>query len=185
MQIINFLARNYFSPKFKLLLILIFSMLYCIPAFANSANKFSEREMYDAKDVPDTNFFNVKGEEINLAHFKGKTIILNFWATWCGPCIEEMPALDKLQSQLNDNYVIIAISEDFKGLEKVEQFYNDEKIVHLGKYTDKKNHLMNAFKVIALPTTIIINKDMKEIGRISGYVDWSVPNAREFINQLQ
>jgi len=180
MQIINYYATNYLIA----ILLLGFGIFSFSNAFAESANKFSEREIYEGKVVEEVAFLNAQDEKITLSSFKGKTLIINFWATWCGACVEEMASLDKLQKILGDDYLIIAVSEDFKGLEKAREFYENEKIKNLGLYADIRNHLMNSFKVNGLPTTVFVNKDLKEVARIGGYVNWLEPKVKEFINGL-
>lgn len=124
-------------------------------------------------DAFDTPFFNAKEEPLTLSDFKGQGIVLNFWATWCPPCVYEMPALDNLAAQLNDQGVrVIAVSEDRNALAKVPAFFKDKGIEHLDVYVDPKSALSRKFGIDGLPTTLLIGADGQEIGRIKGVLQW-------------
>ena len=119
------------------------------------------------------NFKNSNNEIINLSDFKNSLIIINFWATWCAPCIEEMPSLNKLQSNLSfKNLQIIPINVGRDSVEKSKNFYKKLKINNLEIYFDKDVELANKFLLRGLPTTIFINKNGEEFARIIGFVDF-------------
>jgi len=111
---------------------------------------------------------------------------LNFWATWCVPCILEMPSLNNLQKEMGAEFPIevAAISEDFKGMDSVKDFYKNQKIDKLKVYMDINNQLFGAFGVKTLPTTIFIDANGKEVARVKGEVNWGTQEVRDFIKSL-
>ena len=131
----------------------------------------------------DVIFMNVKQKNVNLDDFKGKLIILNFWATWCAPCKEEMPSLDELQlnTKLN-NLKIFPINIGQENLTKSESFFKDLNIVNLDIYFDPPITLAKKFSLRGVPTTILFNKEGKEFARIMGSIDF---NDNKFINWLK
>ena len=144
-----------------------------------------ESLLIDPKSIPKKlPFWDEEDHELILKDFKGKLVLLNFWATWCTPCALEMPELNALQEEFDDAELpikIVALSEDFKGAEVVKQFYKDNEIEFLDVYIDKKNALFREMGIISLPTTIIIDQEGQEILRISGYINWNAPDVKEFI----
>ena len=119
------------------------------------------------------NFKNSNNEIINLSDFKNSLIIINFWATWCAPCIEEMPSLNKLQSNLSfKNLQIIPINVGRDSVEKSKNFYKKLKINNLEIYFDRNVELANKFLLRGLPTTVFINKKGEEFARIIGFVNF-------------
>ena len=119
------------------------------------------------------NFKNSNNEIINLSDFKNSLIIINFWATWCAPCIEEMPSLNKLQSNLSfKNLQIIPINVGRDSVEKSKNFYKKLKINNLEIYFDKDVELANKLLLRGLPTTIFVNKKGEEFARIIGFVNF-------------
>ena len=121
-------------------------------------------------------------KNINLANYKGKLLILNFWATWCVPCREEMPSLDLLQSDLRlNNLKIFPINIGQEDLLKSVNFFKELSIRNLDIYYDPAVTLAKKFSLRGLPTTILIDKEGKEFARIIGSIDFS---NKEFINWL-
>lgn len=132
--------------------------------------------------LPVKEFLNENNQMINLSIFKGKMIIMNFWATWCGPCREEMPSLDKLQERFGgDDFEVITIATGRNPMPMIERFFERENIKYLPKYRDPKMHLSKAMNVMNLPVTILINKEGMEICRIKGSVDWTDEKMLEFL----
>ena len=118
-------------------------------------------------------FIDAKNQQLNLNDYHGKLIILNFWATWCGPCKEEMPSLDLLQSNKNlDNLKIFPINVGKDNLTKASSFFDDLKIKNLDLYFDSPVTLAKRFGLRGIPTTILINKDGLEFARIIGSIDF-------------
>ena len=121
--------------------------------------------------------------DVNLDDFKGKLLILNFWATWCSPCREEMPSLDRLQSNSSfKNIKIFPINISQEDVFKSESFFKELNIQNLEIYFDAPITLAKKFALRGVPTTILFNKEGKEFARIIGSIDF---NDKEFINWLK
>ena len=122
-------------------------------------------------------FFNDKNEQLNLKEFKGKLVMLNFWATWCAPCKEEMPSLDLLQTHENlDNLKIFPINVGKDGVEKSVSFFEDLQIKNLEIYFDPPITLAKKFGLRGIPTSILFDKDGLEFARIIGSIDFADEN---------
>ena len=131
----------------------------------------------------DVIFKNINQKNVNLNDFRGKLIILNFWATWCAPCKEEMPSLDNLQSNTKfNNLKIFPINIGQEDTSKSEFFFKELNIKNLNIYNDAPITLAKKFALRGVPTTIIFNKEGKEFARIIGSIDF---NDEEFINWLK
>jgi len=131
----------------------------------------------------DVVFMDVNQKNVNLDDYKGKLVILNFWATWCAPCKEEMPSLDNLQSNIKlNNLKIFPINIGQEDILKSENFFKKLNIQNLEIYFDAPITLAKKFSLRGVPTTIIFNKDGKEFARIIGSIDFS---NEEFINWLK
>jgi len=129
------------------------------------------------------NFKNINNETINLNRFKNSLVIINFWATWCAPCLEEMPSLDRLQiNPALNNLAIIPINIGRDSTEKSKNFYQKLKINNLKIYFDKDVELANKFLLRGLPTTVFINKKGEEFARIIGSIDFG---DKEFLKWIQ
>ena len=122
-------------------------------------------------------------KNLDLADYKGKLVLLNFWATWCAPCREEMPSLDKLQldNRLN-NLKVFPINIGQEDLSKSEIFFTELNIQNLDIYFDSSITLSKKFKLRGVPTTILFNKEGQEFARIIGSIDF---DNEEFINWLK
>ena len=135
------------------------------------------------KIYEDVIFKDINQKDVNLDDFKGKLIILNFWATWCAPCREEMPSLDELQSNIKlSNLKIFAINIGQEKISKSEFFFKELNIKNLNIYIDAPITLAKKFALRGVPTTILFNKEGKEFARIIGSIDF---RDKEFINWLK
>ena len=122
-------------------------------------------------------------KDINLEDYKGKLLILNFWATWCAPCKEEMPSLDNLQTNIDlSNLKIFPINIGQENLAKSELFFKKLNIENLDIYLDPPITLAKKFSLRGVPTTIFFNKEGKEFARVIGSIDF---DNKEFINWLK
>jgi thiol-disulfide isomerase/thioredoxin len=134
--------------------------------------------------APDTSFNDPAGGPITLKRFQGRTVVLNFWATWCAPCLKEMPALNRLQEQLGKNGVeVVTVAEDTNGLAVVKPFLARQEYKQLKAYTDPSGKLARAFGVRGLPTTVLIDPQGLAVGAIEGPVEWDSPQAIKIIQQ--
>jgi len=136
----------------------------------------------ELKKYEDLTFLDSKKKQINLEDFKGNLILLNFWATWCAPCKEEMPSLDLLKNNLYlDNLKIFPINVGQENEEKAINFFNDLKIKNLKTYFDSPITLAKKFSLRGIPTTILLNKDGLEFARIIGSINFK---DEQFISWL-
>ncbi len=132
--------------------------------------------------LPDITFNDAAGKAMTLADFKGKAVLLNLWATWCAPCREEMPALDRLQKALGgDNFEVVALSLDRKGAEASQKFLTETKADSLKLYIDASAKQGTVLKIVGMPTTILIDKEGREIGRLAGPAEWDSEDAKALI----
>jgi thiol-disulfide isomerase/thioredoxin len=132
--------------------------------------------------APDLAFAGGDGKTLTLADFRGRVVLLNLWATWCGPCVEEMPALDRLQARLGGpDFAVVALSVDRQGRSLVEPFLARLGVKNLAMYLDSGNAAMRALKIRGLPTTVLFDRDGREIGRLEGAAAWDSAAAETFI----
>ena len=127
----------------------------------------------ELKKYDELTFIDAKNQQLNLNNYRGKVIILNFWASWCAPCKKEMPSLDLLQSNKNlDNLKIFPINIGQDDLTKASKFFEDLKIENLELYFDSSITLAKTFALRGIPTSILINKNGLEFARIIGSIDF-------------
>ncbi len=125
------------------------------------------------RPLPDIEFKDREGEAVRLSNFKGKVVLLNVWATWCPPCRREMPTLDKLQGLLGGKeFEVIALSIDRAGVHAVEAFFMETGITHLRLYIDQSMSAMRKLAVVGLPTTLLIDREGREVWRYAGAAEW-------------
>ena len=140
--------------------------------------------VYKAAPAPlaEINFKDGAGTPMTLASFKGKTILLNLWATWCAPCREEMPALDRLQAELgSDKFEVVALAVDRTGPDAAQKFLDGIHVKNLKLYSYTPTRSGSALKAIRMPTTILIDPEGREIGRMSGPAEWDSEAAKALI----
>jgi len=168
---------------------MLFLLSFVVPTYAvekpAAEEHLDDLQFLEPFPVPDIEFITGNGDKITLAHFAGKPVILNFWATWCIPCIEEMPTLNRLHKLLEgDGIEVVTISEDFKGISVAKQFLERHKLSNLTPYADINTRLLNEFKIDGLPATVFINADGEVIARVSGTEVWDAPEIQAFIRGI-
>ena len=134
--------------------------------------------------APKTIFFDTGGKELTLNDFKGRLTLVNFWATWCAPCLEEMPSLSNLQKiKGSEKFNVVTIATMRNSPKSVEKFFDKMSIDNLTKYQDPKGKLARSLKIAGLPLSILLNKDNQEVARFIGDADWSGPHALKLIDK--
>ena len=137
----------------------------------------------DTKSYKNVIFRDINDNDVDLKNYVNKLIMINFWATWCAPCREEMPSLDLLQSDKRlNNLKIFPINVGKENIIKSKNFFSELNIQNLDIYFDPTVNLANKFLLRGLPTTILINKKGQEFARIIGYIDFG---DDRFINWLK
>jgi thiol-disulfide isomerase/thioredoxin len=125
------------------------------------------------RPLPDLHFIDSQGHKLTLEDFEGKVLLLNIWATWCLPCRQEMPALDRLKTALgNKDFEVIALSTDEGGRTVVEAFYEEIGIKSLGIYWDPKGRIEKDLAIFAYPTTFLLDRQGRALGTRLGAVEW-------------
>jgi thiol-disulfide isomerase/thioredoxin len=133
-------------------------------------------------ELPPFDFADGNGASKSLADFKGKVVLLNIWATWCVPCREEMPALDRLETELGGkDFAVVAVNIDKGGPDEARAFLQETGATHLTLYTDPSGRLFAALKAVGMPTTLVLDRDGKEIARLIGPADWSSAEAKRVV----
>ena len=135
------------------------------------------------RELPNVRFVTEDGtRKYLLDDFQGRTVLLNVWATWCPPCVEEMPTLDALQGELGGpGFEVVAVSIDRAGPEVVRRFFDRIGIENLEMYVDETAMAATALRAPGLPATILIDEDGREVGRLMGPADWDDPEMVEFL----
>ena len=152
--------------------------------FANDVSEIKNIVIHkDLKAYDNVIFLDENDKKINIKEFNGNLLLLNFWATWCEPCKEEMPSLDRLQINENlSNLKIFAINISQENEKKVDSFFKDLNIENLEPYFDAPTTLAKIFSLRGVPTSILIDKNGKEFARIIGSIDF---DDKIFINWLK
>ena len=132
--------------------------------------------------APAITFEDPSGEPTSLAQFEGKPVLLNLWATWCAPCVAEMPTLDALAAR-EPGIQVIALSQDIDGRQKVDAFFKQHEYSELEAYLDPQLASMTALKVQSLPTTILYDAAGRELWRMTGAEDWQGPRAAALLSE--
>ena len=136
------------------------------------------------KPISSVIFEDFYGNKVNLKDYKGKLIIINFWATWCAPCKKEMPSLDNLYEKNNfKNLEVFAVNMEQPNIEKTKKFFSDLNIKKLQIYFDKNLNFVKEFKLRGVPTTILINKNGDEFGRIIGDINFQDKNFTNWLSK--
>ncbi len=127
----------------------------------------------DPDDIAEVRFVDADGRRMSLADFRGKQVLLNIWATWCGPCREEMPTLDRLQTRLGSpDFEVVALSIDREGVDMVRDFYTELDLQALRIYVDTSTMAPINLNVLGVPTTLLLDGNGQEVGRYTGPTEW-------------
>lgn len=133
--------------------------------------------------LPDTVLLDAADGTHSLANYRGKWVVLNFWATWCAPCRHEMPSLDRLQQAMPD-IAVLPVATGRNAVPGIEKFYATAAIQKLPILRDPKSELARAANVIGLPVTVILNPDGQEIARLIGDAEWDSDSAKAILTAL-
>jgi thiol-disulfide isomerase/thioredoxin len=136
--------------------------------------------------MPEFTFVDGQGNKRTLGDWKGKVVLVNFWATWCPPCRREMPSLDRLQARLGGkDFEVVAINLDRSGLETPRNFLTTKGFSHLNVYQDKAGRFFSTMHETSLPLTLVLNREGQIIARLSGPVEWDDTEAEAIIHEAK
>lgn len=176
------------SPALGLFLIAMIGLISTAPVSVSSAAESGIEKLIwheTPQAVPDTPFQNGAGETLTLSDFKGKLLIVNLWATWCAPCIREMPTLDALEAELGgDTFHVIALSQDREGERVARPFIEKNGWKNLELYVNDGTTFGRDAKVRGLPTTLIIAPDGMEVARLEGTAEWDSEDIKAALLDL-
>lgn len=145
---------------------------------ASNFYKWNERKLASNRS------FSSGNGSVSLSQFRGSVVVLNFWATFCPPCVKEMPDLVELQKDLgSEGLVIIAVSQD-DNVNAVNDFYSQRSLTPLRKYIDTSGELQKDFGVMGLPVTIIIDRSGYVVGDFQGFLHWGDPDIRNLLKSI-
>jgi thiol-disulfide isomerase/thioredoxin len=133
--------------------------------------------------APATAFEDPQGGRVSLSDFRGRPLLVNLWATWCAPCVIEMPTLDSLAEREDGRIQVLAVSQDSDGRAKVDGFFAERKFAALEPYLDPGLGLMAELGVDTLPTTILFNGEGREVWRMTGIADWRSADSAALIGE--
>ncbi|MGI9363198.1 MAG: TlpA family protein disulfide reductase [Parasphingorhabdus sp.] len=131
----------------------------------------------------ETPFTAPDGATVRLSDFAGKPLLVNIWATWCAPCVVEMPMLDKLAAREKERLKVLVVSQDLEGAKKVEPFFAKADFAELEPYTDPENGLSFGFGSGLMPTTVLYDASGKEVWRVIGAMDWDGARAATLMEE--
>lgn len=164
----------------KKTILALFSIILSLNA--NASNDFS---LYPSPiQAPAAMFSDKQGNYKTIGHFSNKVVILNFWATWCKPCIVEMPSLNRLQQKYKGKLEIIPIISATEDVSKVRSFLRRYKLRDLEYYIDSNNFTAESYQVTGIPTSFVFNKDGKLVSYVDGSIDWMHPANIKYIEKL-
>ena len=121
---------------------------------------------------------------VTLAAFRGRPLLLNLWATWCGPCIKEMPSLDRLAAEKAGQLTVLAVAQDLQGADVVDPWFSRAGLTQLQPYRDPQNNLLADYNS-PLPVTILFDAEGRELWRVTGALDWQGEQARELLGEAE
>ncbi len=166
-------------------LVIIFYLISSSTSYSIDGPKIKNLIIHkDKKKIKNIEFIKLKSQKVTLNNYNSKPVIINFWATWCAPCKKEMPSLDKVKTlESFKNIHILPINIGGDSFEKSKEFFEDKKINNLEIFTGSGPEFSKAFKLRGLPTTILIDRNGYEIGRIVGYVDFEDKSLLEWLTK--
>lgn len=137
------------------------------------------------KDISQNTFVTGAGGEATLQDYKGKVVLLNFWATWCAPCRHEMPMLSELQTELSgDDFEVVTLATGRNLVPAMEKFFEEINVSNLPLHRDPKSTVARDMAVLGLPATVLLDREGREIARLHGDADWSSDTARAVLSSV-
>lgn len=133
--------------------------------------------------MPAAGLTDPSGRVLNMGALQGRAVLVNLWATWCAPCIKEMPLLEELAADYGDDLHVLTVSQDLQGADKVEPFFAARNFEYLEPWLDPANALMDELNAGTLPTTVLYDAMGQEVWRVTGDYDWSSAQARGAIDE--
>jgi thiol-disulfide isomerase/thioredoxin len=135
--------------------------------------------------TPALPFIDETGAERSLTEFRGKVVLLNFWATWCAPCRAEMPALERLQADMGgEAFQVVTLATGRNPLPKIEKFFAEAGVSSLPKFKDERQNIARAMGVVGLPVSVILDADGNEVARLIGEAAWDAPEAKALLQAV-
>ena len=126
-----------------------------------------------------------EGNTVSLADFAGKVVVLNFWATWCPPCRAEMPSIDRLAGEMGgEDLEVVALSTDRFGVEKVVDFFEEINVQNLAVHQDRAGAVARRAGALGLPVTVILDREGREVARVTGEAEWDAPVVKAILQRL-
>ena len=169
--------------KIRVIFLTILIIAFKSSAYSSNNSPFKNLVILtDPKEYKEIIFKDINGKNLSLNDFESDIYILNFWATWCLPCKEEMPSLNNLQSK--KNLEVIPINVEIQNKKKSQKFFKDLNINNLSIYFDDENNLANLFKLRGIPTTIIFNKKRDEVARILGEFNFTDKKFTDWLENI-
>lgn len=136
----------------------------------------------EPRELANVRFVDASGATRSLSDWKGKVVLLNLWATWCAPCRKEMPALDRLQTALgSDGFEVVALNLDRGGVDVARKFLDQIGIKALKLYADPSTRASTVLNAVGMPTTILIDRQGRELGRLVGPAEWDSVDAQRLV----
>ncbi len=137
------------------------------------------------RHLPPFVFTSGSGGPMTLRYFRGRIVLLNVWATWCPTCRRELPTLDRLQKKLGGkDFEVVALSIDREGIEAIAPFFREIGVKDLHIYFDRRSAVLGEYVIVGLPTTLIIDRGGREIGRLTGPANWDTPELAGLLRNL-
>ena len=174
----------------KILYCILFSLLTMAMCFAQDHDEETITDITpylheQAQTAPEFHFRDQDGNTHNLKDFRGKVVLLNFWATWCKPCVAEMPGLNALQEKIGaQSLAILPVSLDYQGQKIITDFYHKHRITALPILMDHSKQAFQLFSLYAIPTTIVISPEGKELARVHDEIAWNSTGLTVYISEL-
>ena len=135
--------------------------------------------------APAAPFEDAEGQPASLAEFRGRPLLVNLWATWCAPCVVEMPSLDRLAAREEGRVQVVAVSQDLDGRDEVDRFFARTALRNLEPFLDGDMALMSALGISTLPTTILYDAEGREVWRMTGMAEWDGDRARRLLAEAE
>jgi thiol-disulfide isomerase/thioredoxin len=139
----------------------------------------------EPRPLPPLRFTDAQGKPYDLGAFPGQALLVNLWATWCAPCVKEMPALDRAQQVLKEEgWTVLPLSSDRGGQAQVEGFYQRSGVKHLGVWLDPRGEAARALGARGLPTSLVVDRQGREVARLEGEAEWDAATMLDALRRL-